>query len=113
MAGQSRFARPSEAMKCPNCNSSSVDGALCSVCVQRKACRRCRRRLPDHSFTAADSVVCLACEKKLTCVRHALNFTFEEVRFNTSDDDVVFETYIDLHEDEIREKLEEYRRRMR
>jgi len=78
------------------------------ICTSKKECKRCRRRLDDHSF--ADANTCKSCARRH---RSAVNNTFQEVSVPTSPDVTTFETFVvhnsDVISDIFAEALKEHR----
>src|SRR5664279_5114833 len=61
-------------MVCSNCRLPSGDSPLCELCIDRRECPRCRRRLDDKSFRPGHRDFCEACWKKLHRANRAKRF---------------------------------------
>src|SRR5664279_143372 len=61
-------------MVCSNCRLPSGDSPLCELCIDRRECPRCRRRLDDKSFRPGHRDFCEACWKKLHRANRAKSF---------------------------------------
>jgi len=74
------------------------------ICTSKKECKRCRRRLDDHSF--ADANTCKSCARRYRSA-------FHEVSISTSPDVTTFETFVvhnsDVISDIFAEALKEHR----
>jgi len=85
-----------------------ASGDLCMTCTNKNECKRCRRRLDDHSF--ADANTCKSCARRH---RSAINNTFQEVSVPTSPDVTTFEMFVmhnsDVISDIFAEALKEHR----
>lgn len=85
---------------CRNCGLKAIDELdLCIICLAKKQCRWCRRRLDDHCFD--DSGICFGCTSKR---RSAVDDTFVETEMPTSTA-LTFEEYFIQNKDKIRDVI--------
>ena len=54
------------AVKCRKCNLVAEAGGLCKICIPKKECRSCKRRLGDDLFRVQHGGICITCHKKLS-----------------------------------------------
>ena len=85
---------------CRNCGVKAIDELdLCIICLAKKQCKWCRRRLDEHCF--ADSGICFGCTSKR---RSAVGETFVDTEMPTSTA-LTFEEYFLQNKDAIRDVI--------
>ena len=93
--------------RCRNCRVP-YNGDYCSICRDLRECEQCGRRLPPRLFTQRDSV-CDTCIRKSqhANVRTAIGGVVEEHEIATADTDGDLHVYLDEHENEIVQILQQ------
>ena len=90
------------AWKCKNCNLSLTSSStLCKYCQPLHKCCRCQRHLSDNCFADSTDTFCITCTNRTTTRRSALNEYIHEVNFDTSINNINYETFISSNASEI------------
>jgi len=101
-------------MACAHCGVES-NSSLCARCHQLHECNYCMRRLPSGCLDCDTSQLCQACTKKIANpnFRSASNGVVTECDIQTNDTDTTFEAFVERNAYEIRQIVDEHRRRLR
>jgi len=112
--------------RCINCGVPTAS-TLCTRCETLPRCRICRRYLPQHCFLQFDgdnvsdsskatdkkpADVCRACDKRRhrSIVRKSTGSVVTEIEIPTTDAvHRSFESFLDVHQDQIRTRVDEFR----
>lgn len=93
--------------RCTNCRMP-CDGTYCRVCQDLKECQECGRRLSEHLYTQRDDI-CNTCvrRRQRSIHRTAMNGVVEEREIPTSETDSDVNVFLQQHEDDITQILNE------